>query len=98
MATPKYTVEMTDAAKAEFAKLPKQEQKKVAANLKRMEESPTAGAAVLKNTNGLLWRKKLGDSRVIFGLTVESHYVRVVAIRLRKDDTYDDLEKLAGDL
>lgn len=98
MATPKYVVDLTEAATKEFAKLPKQEQKKVASNLKRMEDSPTAGAAILKNTNGLLWRKKLGDSRIIFGVTVETQYVRVVAIRMRKDDTYDDLEKLTGDL
>lgn len=45
---------------------------------------------MLRYTTEEIWRKKLGDIRVIFSVDKEKKKVTVVKIARRKEDTYED--------
>jgi mRNA-degrading endonuclease RelE of RelBE toxin-antitoxin system len=63
-----------------------------------MKSSPTAGASILKGTKNRLWRKKLGDLRIVFAYEVKARRVLIVDVELRQKDTYDDIEKWLNDV
>lgn len=90
----KYSVSASPESEDDIKKMPKQEQQKVIKLITRMEDDPTAGAARLQHTAKGAWRKRLGDIRVIYRLDAAEKDVRILAVRWRKEDTYDDLDDL----
>jgi len=94
MDTPKITVGFTAVAESHLSKLPLEEQKKTIEYVKRMAGGATGDAAPLRQVNGLIWRKKLGDIRILFTYDVRNREVVIRAILWRREDTYDDLKPI----
>lgn len=86
-----YEVSFTLAAEQNLAEIAKTEARKVLKLAERMKQYPTAGAAQLRYTTEEIWRKRLGDIRVIFTVDKEKRKVTIVKIAWRRDDTYDDV-------
>jgi len=94
----KYRVSATPDADKGIAKLDKPERLRVLEFMDSMVQEPTKGAAPLRHFAGQAWKKRLVDIRVIFHLDVKRREVIVLAVRWRRSDTYDDLEKLIGQI
>ncbi len=93
MDSDKWEVELTHDADLGLGKLPKDEAKKAVSALRQMEEHPYVSAAKLKYTGSLvIWRRKKGRLRIIFQVNKESKTIRVLALDLRDDETYENVD------
>jgi mRNA-degrading endonuclease RelE of RelBE toxin-antitoxin system len=97
MDSDKWYVGLTDGARAGLSKLPKDEAKKAQDAMEQMELHPYVSATKLKYTKGnVIWRRKKGRLRVIFQVNKVKHEVRILALDLRGDETYDKLDADPG--
>jgi superfamily I DNA/RNA helicase/mRNA-degrading endonuclease RelE of RelBE toxin-antitoxin system len=84
----------------EWLALPPKEAHQVLAKIKQLEQDPTPDAKVkkqLKHIDSRLYRIRCGDYRLFY--TFEHPYVSLLALRRRKEDTYEediDAEFLGG--
>ena len=82
--------ELTDDAKRDLRNLPKAIRKRVARTLDQMQTNPWQGD--VKALQGEEWkgvfRRRLGDYRVLFLPDLEKHIVRVLRIAIRSRKTY----------
>jgi mRNA-degrading endonuclease RelE of RelBE toxin-antitoxin system len=82
--------ELTDDAKRDLRELPKAIRKRVARTLDQMQTNPFQGD--VKALQGEEWkgvfRRRLGDYRVLFFPDLEQHMVRVLRIAIRSRNTY----------
>jgi len=85
-----WVCDLTDDAKRDLRNLPKPIQKRVARALDQMQTNPFQGD--VKALQGEEWkgvfRRRLGDYRVIFLPDSEQHTVRVLRIAIRSSKTY----------
>lgn len=96
MASSENTVTFTKVAEKHLAALSKEDINKVLKFAARLKANATAGASPLKHlSKGCppLWRKKLGDLRILYTYDSRLKEVIVRAIILRREDTYDNIEK-----
>lgn len=98
MASPDYAVSLTPVAADHLAKMPREQQIKVAELLQRMRQNPASGATPLKQVASLVWKKRLGDIRILFTLDTRRLEVVIRAILWRRADTYDDLDQIVGEV
>ena len=96
MDSPEYTVEIDLAAEKEFDALDKGDQRKAARLIQELAQTGTSRAGRMKHTEASLWRRKVGDIRVIFFFEAGAKYIKVLVVRRRDSDTYADLKKLAS--
>jgi len=66
--------------------------------MKRMREGDLGDAAPLRHVNGLIWKKRLGDLRILFTYDTRQKEIVVRAILWRREDTYADLEKMMPEI
>ncbi len=82
--------ELTDDAKRDLRELPKAIRKRVARTLDQMQTNPFQGD--VKALQGEEWkgvfRRRLGDYRVLFLPDLEKKIVRVLRIAIRSRKTY----------
>jgi len=82
--------ELTDDAKRDLRELPKAIRKRVARTLDQMQTNPIQGD--VKALQGEEWkgvfRRRLGDYRVLFLPDLEKQIVRVLRIAIRSRKTY----------
>jgi mRNA-degrading endonuclease RelE of RelBE toxin-antitoxin system len=82
--------ELTDDAKRDLRELPKAIRKRVARTLDQMQTNPFQGD--VKALQGEEWkgvfRRRLGDYRVLFLPDLEKQIVRVLGIAIRSRKTY----------
>ncbi len=85
-----WVCDLTDDAKRDLRNLPKPIQKHVARALDQMQTNPFQGD--VKALQGEEWkgvfRRRLGDYRVLFLPDLEQHIVRVLRIAIRSRKTY----------
>ena len=91
------TVGFTPVAEAHLKLLPREEQEKAASYVKRIHAGGLGDATPLRHVNGLIWRKKLGDIRVLFTYNKRSKEVIIRALVWRREDTYEDLTSLVNE-
>lgn len=96
MDSPEYSVEIDASASKEFNALDKADQKKAARILKELESGGTLRAGRVKYVDKPLWRRRVGDVRVVFYFDAKRRYIKVLAVRRRDDDTYTDLNNLSS--
>jgi mRNA-degrading endonuclease RelE of RelBE toxin-antitoxin system len=89
------TVSLTPLAAGHFDQLSPDAKKKAGDYVKRLRADGLGGATPLRHVNGLIWRKKLGDIRVLFTYDVRNRVIIVRAILWRREGTYDDVNSLA---
>jgi mRNA-degrading endonuclease RelE of RelBE toxin-antitoxin system len=82
--------ELTDDAKRDLRDLPRAIQKRFSRTLEQMQTNPFQGD--VKALQGEEWkgvfRRRLGDYRVLFLPDLEQHIVRVLRVVLRSARTY----------
>jgi mRNA-degrading endonuclease RelE of RelBE toxin-antitoxin system len=92
------TVGFTAVANSHLKLLPREEQQKVVEYTKRIRAGNLGDASPLRHVNGLIWRKKLGDIRILFTHDTRTKEVVIRLIAWRREDTYDDLKSLVQDV
>lgn len=96
MDSPNYSVGMTAEGKRSLDELDTKERDKVRALMHRMEQNPTAGASPLRHTRGQLWKKRIGDIRVLFTVDKGKRSVVIRFVAWRRD-VYEEIGKLLED-
>jgi len=85
-----WVCDLTDDAKRDLRDLPKSIQKRVARVLDQMQADPFQGD--VKALQGIEWkgvfRRRLGDYRLLFLPDLEQHIVHVLRIAIRSSRSY----------
>jgi mRNA-degrading endonuclease RelE of RelBE toxin-antitoxin system len=92
------TVGFTPVAEAHLKLLPREEQAKAVSYIKRIHAGELGDATPLRHVNGLIWRKKLGDIRILFTYDKRNKEVIIRALMWRREDTYEDLTSLVNEV
>jgi len=83
-----WKVEVVRSAEKALAKIPAQDQKRLITALKSTTNDPYGGdIARLQNQLGA-WRKRVGNSRILFDLYPDRLLVVIVEIKRRTSTTY----------
>jgi len=88
------SVGFTKIAEQHLGKLAKAEQKKVADYLKRVVQSGELAAGTLTGVGGLIFKKVLGDIRILFTYDKRQRALVVRMILWRRENTYDDVARI----
>jgi mRNA-degrading endonuclease RelE of RelBE toxin-antitoxin system len=91
-------VSLTSVADQHFGGLPHTERVKAANYIKRLRNAGLGDATPLRHVSGLIWRKKLGDIRILFTFDKRKREIVIRAVMWRREDTYDDLNKLVREV
>jgi mRNA-degrading endonuclease RelE of RelBE toxin-antitoxin system len=94
-----YKIEQVPAVRRDLSKLDEAERQAYFDWAKSMETCPNmATAQGVKRLRHMstfpLWRRRLGDVRVIFSFEKNTHTLRILEVTQRGEDTYDDLQRL----
>ncbi len=88
-----YTVEFLKTADEELARLPKETQRRIVANIEGLKDDPRpAGVKQLKSPEKFL-RLRIGDYRVIYLIEGKNLLILIVKVGARRE-IYDRLEVL----
>jgi mRNA interferase RelE/StbE len=84
-----YKIELVRGAERDLRRLPDREVERILAAIRRLEENPSPrGALKLGGVGPPLWRLRVGEYRVIYGVPQEHELVLVEAILRRDSQTY----------
>lgn len=92
-----YEILFTKAADRELKKLEKHDRDRVLEAIGTMAVRPTHEAKMLQKSKKVrerLWRRRVGDFRIIFSLVKKPKGVKILSVRHRREDTYEGLEHL----
>jgi mRNA interferase RelE/StbE len=85
-----WVYELTNDAEQELTELPKPIQRKIINTLLRLELDPFYGDVKQLYSEGAIkiFRRRIGNYRIIFSLDYEAHIIWVLHILLRSEKTY----------
>ncbi|MPZ49649.1 MAG: type II toxin-antitoxin system RelE/ParE family toxin [Dehalococcoidia bacterium] len=87
-----YLVTLHRKAERALEKLPKREAERIVGAIKQMESEPMAGDVLrLAGTGRPLWRRRIGDYRLIFSVSHDRNLVIVEDIVRRTSQAYERL-------
>ncbi len=81
-----WTLLVTNPARKELAKLPKQDQVRIVRALDALQRDPFGGDIKRLEPSG--WRRRVGNYRIFYDLYIDERLIVVTAVRRRTSTTY----------
>lgn len=79
---------LTDQAKKQFRRLPKEAARRIGRVIDAMQGDPLGGDMVKLEGKGHAWRRRIGSYRILFELIPEKRIVFIYDIARRMSKTY----------
>ncbi len=84
-----FSVTFARSARKELQKLPSSVIRRIIEHVDALTKNPRPSGAVKLKGNKNLWRIRIGDYRVIYGIDDSAHVVDISAVRNRRDAYFD---------
>ncbi|MBT9168439.1 MAG: hypothetical protein DDT19_01784 [Syntrophomonadaceae bacterium] len=79
---------IADSAKKNFRRLPKNDSKLVENAIDQMESNPFGGDIIKLSGEENVWRRRVGNYRIIFEILSEKNIIYIYQIQRRASKTY----------
>ena len=83
-----WLVRVTKTAEKQLKRIPKNDTEKIWVVIDEMEDNPFYGDITKIEGESNVWRRRVGNYRVVYRLFVDEHIVNIYDIRRRTSNTY----------
>ena len=84
----KWSIRVTKSAEKQIKKIPRNDALRIFASLDEMEGSPFIGDIVKLEGESNVWRRRIGNYRIVYRLLVDERIVDIYDVSRRTSSTY----------